>query len=73
MPVTLAGLPSGLGGKSETSTCGFLLPLTTLPTVEAVPDRVLGTAALALRSSRRSFDSTSLLEEPPGLLLVVRI
>jgi hypothetical protein len=70
---TLVGLLSGFEG-SEVSTWGFLLPLTTLPTVEPVADRgLVGAAALALRSSRRSFDSSSLLDVPPGLLLEGRI
>ena len=64
LAAALAGLLSGFE-DSEASTCGFLLPLTTLPTVEAVPERTLGAAALALRISRRSFVSSSLLDEPP--------
>jgi hypothetical protein len=64
----LVGLLCGFEG-SEVSTCGFLLPLTTLPTVEPVVERGLGAAALAFRNSRRSFDSislVSLLDVVPG-------
>jgi len=67
----LAGLGSGLDG-SVLSTWGFLFPLTTLPTVDVVPDLAFVVVVLVRLSSRRSLDSVSLLDVlPPSLLLRV--